>query len=295
MLQLCPVKLLPCTADTITLGCRALIGFLGLPPPACRRHRRLPASCAFPPRHVTLLWNDPPLPADSSGHGTNVAGVVGAVGNNGLGVTGINWQVPGNCGSWVTLHAGCQHGGFGIGRPAPAGGLLQLPRLPQPPWPRCLVPPALPAAACSRASTPSPPPTPLCPLSHTAKQHPARLPPPLPVAGGPRHLQGLGPRHRSGAGQLRSRRLLRPLRQGAVAGAGWLAGWWLAGWLELLLGSWGLSYGGERRCGCGWYQQQGLQLAGPGWPLCPTERCPPNTQTQALACACPPTTPRAST
>lgn len=32
-------------------------------------------------------------PADDSGHGTLVAGVLGAVGNNGIGVTGVAWQV----------------------------------------------------------------------------------------------------------------------------------------------------------------------------------------------------------
>ena len=32
-------------------------------------------------------------PADDLGHGTHVAGTIGAVGNNGLGVTGVNWQV----------------------------------------------------------------------------------------------------------------------------------------------------------------------------------------------------------
>jgi subtilisin family serine protease/subtilisin-like proprotein convertase family protein len=31
-------------------------------------------------------------PMDDNGHGTNVAGVIGAMGNNGVGVTGINWQ-----------------------------------------------------------------------------------------------------------------------------------------------------------------------------------------------------------
>ena len=32
-------------------------------------------------------------PMDDQGHGTHVAGTIGAVGNNGLGVTGINWDV----------------------------------------------------------------------------------------------------------------------------------------------------------------------------------------------------------
>lgn len=32
-------------------------------------------------------------PMDGMGHGTHVAGIVGAVGNNGVGISGINWQV----------------------------------------------------------------------------------------------------------------------------------------------------------------------------------------------------------
>ena len=32
-------------------------------------------------------------PSDDNGHGTHVAGIIGAVGNNGIGVAGINWSV----------------------------------------------------------------------------------------------------------------------------------------------------------------------------------------------------------
>lgn len=41
-------------------------------------------------------WNferDSNDPLDAHGHGTHVAGTVGAVGNNGIGVVGVNWQV----------------------------------------------------------------------------------------------------------------------------------------------------------------------------------------------------------
>ena len=31
--------------------------------------------------------------ADFQGHGTHIAGTIGAVGNNGIGVAGINWNV----------------------------------------------------------------------------------------------------------------------------------------------------------------------------------------------------------
>src|SRR5262249_35850193 len=32
-------------------------------------------------------------PFDDNGHGTHIAGTIGAMGNDGVGVTGINWQV----------------------------------------------------------------------------------------------------------------------------------------------------------------------------------------------------------
>jgi subtilisin family serine protease len=37
-------------------------------------------------------YNDPD-PLDENGHGTHTAGTIGAVGNNGVGVTGVNWTV----------------------------------------------------------------------------------------------------------------------------------------------------------------------------------------------------------
>jgi len=37
-------------------------------------------------------YNDPD-PADENGHGTHTAGTIGAAGNNGIGVTGVNWNV----------------------------------------------------------------------------------------------------------------------------------------------------------------------------------------------------------
>jgi subtilisin family serine protease len=39
-----------------------------------------------------FFYNDSD-PADENGHGTHVAGTIGAIGNNALGVTGINWNV----------------------------------------------------------------------------------------------------------------------------------------------------------------------------------------------------------
>ena len=51
-------------------------------------------------------------PFDDSGHGTHVAGIVGAVGNNGVGVTGVNWiasilplKVLDTAGTGTTAHA----------------------------------------------------------------------------------------------------------------------------------------------------------------------------------------------
>jgi len=39
------------------------------------------------------FWGDNDNPMDSTGHGTHVAGTIGAVGNNCLGITGICWKV----------------------------------------------------------------------------------------------------------------------------------------------------------------------------------------------------------
>lgn len=38
-------------------------------------------------------FNDDSDPMDDHGHGTHVAGTIGAAGNNGIGVVGVNWQV----------------------------------------------------------------------------------------------------------------------------------------------------------------------------------------------------------
>ncbi|MBT6459670.1 MAG: S8 family serine peptidase, partial [Planctomycetaceae bacterium] len=39
------------------------------------------------------FYDDDNSPNDGNGHGTHVAGTIGAVGNNNLGITGVNWQV----------------------------------------------------------------------------------------------------------------------------------------------------------------------------------------------------------
>ena len=40
-----------------------------------------------------ISLNDDGDPFDDEGHGTHVAGTIGGVGNNGLGVTGVSWEV----------------------------------------------------------------------------------------------------------------------------------------------------------------------------------------------------------
>ena len=46
-------------------------------------------------------------PLDFNGHGTHVAGTIGAQGNNGLGVTGVNWDV-----TIMPIRAGDAYGGL---------------------------------------------------------------------------------------------------------------------------------------------------------------------------------------
>lgn len=43
--------------------------------------------------HGYDYYNHNPDPMDDHGHGTHVAGTIGAVGNNGIGVVGVNWSV----------------------------------------------------------------------------------------------------------------------------------------------------------------------------------------------------------
>jgi subtilisin family serine protease len=43
--------------------------------------------------HGWNFANNNATPMDSDGHGTHVAGIIGAVGNNSIGVTGVNWTV----------------------------------------------------------------------------------------------------------------------------------------------------------------------------------------------------------
>ena len=51
--------------------------------------------------HGWDFWEGNSTPLDENGHGTHVAGTIGARGNNGLGVTGVNWNV-----SLMALRAG---------------------------------------------------------------------------------------------------------------------------------------------------------------------------------------------
>ena len=43
--------------------------------------------------HGWDFFNGDSDPFDDNGHGTHVAGTIGAVGNNGVGVAGVNWNV----------------------------------------------------------------------------------------------------------------------------------------------------------------------------------------------------------
>lgn len=59
-------------------------------------HEDLSANLWTHPPDGSHGWNaidDTNLPIDDSGHGSLVAGVLGAVGNNGLGITGVAWKV----------------------------------------------------------------------------------------------------------------------------------------------------------------------------------------------------------
>ncbi|MFM8944798.1 MAG: S8 family serine peptidase [Actinomycetota bacterium] len=58
------------------------------------------------------FWNGDADPYDDNGHGTHVAGTIGAVGGNGVGVAGVNWSVRmisgkvGSAGGSVSVSAG---------------------------------------------------------------------------------------------------------------------------------------------------------------------------------------------
>jgi subtilisin family serine protease/fibronectin type 3 domain-containing protein/methionine-rich copper-binding protein CopC len=43
--------------------------------------------------HGYDFYNDDPNPLDDHNHGTHVAGTIGAIGNNGVGIAGVNWDV----------------------------------------------------------------------------------------------------------------------------------------------------------------------------------------------------------
>ncbi len=62
--------------------------------------------------HGWDFFNNDNDPTDDNGHGTHVSGTIGGVGNNGLGVVGVNWHVKilplkflGGCGSGSTADA----------------------------------------------------------------------------------------------------------------------------------------------------------------------------------------------
>lgn len=56
----------------------------------CHSDQNVTTTC---PNHGWNFVADNADPADDVGHGTHVAGIIGAAGNNALGVAGVNWQV----------------------------------------------------------------------------------------------------------------------------------------------------------------------------------------------------------
>lgn len=56
----------------------------------CRDANNILTTC---PGHGWNFVNNTADPSDDTGHGTHVAGLIGAAGNNGRGVVGVNWQV----------------------------------------------------------------------------------------------------------------------------------------------------------------------------------------------------------